>query len=127
VSEGETYAHYRSNASVSCTGLRRSADATEPAPGSKSETITAAKDARAAAEGTLSAELTSLRTLSPMLAPSTKPLVGDDRCAQADDKLMGSRSVISMSAAFDTCQQRRLDDLKGVQRGRSPKTPTKRH
>jgi hypothetical protein len=36
--------------------------ANEPAPGSKNETITAARDARAVAEGTLSAELTALRT-----------------------------------------------------------------
>ena len=74
--------------------------ANEPAPGSKNETITAARDARAAAEGTLSAELTALRALSPMLAPSTKPLVDDVSSALTVPTVPATASLAELRVSF---------------------------
>jgi putative membrane protein len=112
----------------------------EPAPGSKNETLSSAKDAVAGTVGTVSAELTSSTkgfvegaSMGDMYEVEASKIAlargeADDlkKFAQAmidahtqttnelKAALLRSKSAISMPVAFDTRHQSMLDDLKGA-------------
>ena len=112
----------------------------EPAPGSKNETVSAATDAVAGAEGTLNAELTSSTkgfvedaSMGDMYEVEAGKIAlaragSDDikKFAQAmidthtqmtnelNAALKRSGSALSIPVAFDTRHQSMLDDLKGA-------------